>query len=89
MRAEIRVQSDPFDYGKESAVFAEAANGAGAVVTFLGLVRDSGGKLSRMEIEDYPGMTEKALAAIAAEAAARWSLDATLIIPRYGVWRPN
>jgi molybdopterin synthase catalytic subunit len=89
MRAEIRVQSEPFDYGTESAAFADAASGAGAVVTFLGLVRDDGGKLSRMEIEHYPGMTEKALGAIAAEAAARWSLEATLIIHRHGVLRAN
>ena len=89
MRAEIRVQSEPFDYGRESAAFAEGAAGAGAVVTFLGRVRDDGGKLSRMEIEHYPGMTEKALGAIAAEAAARWSLEAVLIIHRHGNLLPE
>ena len=90
MRAEIRVQSEPFDYGGESAAFAKgAAGGAGAVVTFLGRVRDDGGKLSRMEIEHYPGMTEKALGAIAAEAAARWSLEAVLIIHRHGNLLPE
>lgn len=89
MRAEIRVQSEPFDYGRESASFAKEAAGAGAVVTFLGRVRDDGGRLSRMEIEHYPGMTEKALGAIAAEAAARWSLEAVLIIHRHGNLLPE
>ena len=85
----VRVQSDPFDYGRESAAFAEAVKGAGAVVTFLGLVRDDGGRLARMEIEHYPGMTEKALSAIAAEAATRWNLTDALVIHRYGALAPG
>ena len=68
----IRVQTDPFDFGRESAAFAARAQGAGAVVTFLGVVRDDGGKLARMEIEHYPGMTEKALASICEDAISRW-----------------
>ena len=74
----------PFDYGTECAAFAGAAAGAGAVVTFLGLVRDDGGRLARMEIEHYPGMTEKALVAIGAEAEARWPLADWLILHRHG-----
>lgn len=85
----VRVQSDPFDYGAECARFAEAARGSGAVVTFLGVVRDDGGRLSRMEIEHYPGMTEGALAAIAAEAAARWPISDCLIIHRHGALLPG
>ena len=61
----VRIQSDPFDYGAECAAFAAAARGAGAVVTFLGLVRDEGGDLTAMEIEHYPGMTAKAIGAMA------------------------
>lgn len=80
----IAVQSAPFDLGAESTAFAAAAAGAGAVVTFTGLVRDNGGQLSAMEIEHYPGMTEKAIAAIAAEARARWKLTDALVIHRYG-----
>lgn len=80
----IAVQSAPFDLGAESTAFAAAAAGAGAVVTFTGLVRDNGGQLSAMEIEHYPGMTEKAIAAIAAEARARWKLKDALVIHRYG-----
>ncbi len=85
----VRVQLEPFDYGAECAAFAAAAAGAGAVVTFLGLVRDDGGRLSRMEIEHYPGMTEDALAAISADAAARWPLSAALIIHRHGTLMPG
>ena len=89
MRAEIRVQSEPFDYGRESAAFAEAAGGAGAVVTFLGRVRDDGGKLSGMEIEHYPGMTEKAIAGIVGEAVSRWALVDALVIHRHGKLGPG
>lgn len=85
----VRVQLEPFDYGAECAAFAAAAAGAGAVVTFLGVVRDDGGRLSRMEIEHYPGMTENALAAISADAAARWPLAASLIIHRHGTLTPG
>lgn len=85
----IRVQPAPFDYGAECARFSQRVAGAGAVVTFLGLVRDDGGRLSRMDIEHYPGMTESALAAIAAEAAARWPLEDSLIIHRHGSLAPG
>jgi molybdopterin synthase catalytic subunit len=85
----VRVQDQPFDYGAECAAFAAGASGAGAVVTFAGLVRDEGGTLAAMEIEHYPGMTERALAGIEAEARARWSLTDALIIHRHGPLRPG
>ena len=85
----IRVQVEPFDYGVECADFARAAGGMGAVVTFLGVVRDDGGRLSRMEIEHYPGMTESALTTIADDATARWSLGACLVIHRHGTLLPG
>ena len=85
----VRVQAEAFDYGAECAAFAASASQAGAVVTFAGIVRDEGGRLSAMEIEHYPGMTERALAKIEAEAAQRWSLEATLIIHRFGPLRPG
>ena len=85
----IRVQADPFDFGQECADFAGRAQGAGAVVTFLGVVRDDGGRLSRMAIEHYPGMTEKALARIAEEATARWHLNDTFILHRHGTLLPG
>lgn len=79
----VRVQPQPFDFGAECAAFAAGAGEAGAVVTFAGRVRGEGG-LSAMEIEHYPGMTEKALAAIEAEARARWGLADVLILHRHG-----
>lgn len=85
---DVRVQSAPFDFGAESARFAQGDGQSGAVVTFLGLVRGTGG-LSRMEIEHYPGMTERALAKIADEAAARWPLSDVLIIHRHGTLNPG
>lgn len=85
----VRVQSAPFDYGGECARFGTGGRGAGAVVTFLGVVRDDGGRLSRMEIEHYPGMTEKAIAAIAEEARNRWALADVLVIHRHGALAPG
>ena len=79
----LSVQEAPFDLGAESSAFASGASGAGAVVTFTGIVRGDGG-LSAMEIEHYPGMTERAIRAIAEEAVARWSLADVLVIHRYG-----
>ena len=85
----VRVQSAPFDMGAETKAFTETAKGAGAVVTFSGLVRDEGGRLSGMEIEHYPGMTEKALASICDEAIKRWSLVDALVIHRHGPLKPG
>ena len=76
-----RVQREPFDIGTELAGFGI---GAGAVVTFSGLVRDEDGRLIALEIEHYPGMTEKALASYGAAAAARFDLDDWRIIHRHG-----
>jgi molybdopterin synthase catalytic subunit len=81
----LSVQSDAFDLGAETNAFAAAVRGAGAVVTFTGLVRDNGGQLAAMEIEHYPGMTERAIAAMMDQAKARWALIDALVIHRYGV----
>jgi molybdopterin synthase catalytic subunit len=85
----IRVQSDRFDPGAELNAFSAGVAGAGAVVSFSGLVRDVDGGLQTMEIEHYPGMTEKALAKIRDEAMARWTLADVLIIHRYGAMTPG
>lgn len=80
------VQEAAFDLGAEANRFAEGLGAAaGAVVTFTGVVRDNGGQLTAMEIEHYPGMTEKAISAIMEEAVARWALADALVIHRYGV----
>jgi molybdopterin synthase catalytic subunit len=80
----LLVQSDAFDIGVESTGFAAGAAGAGAIVTFTGLVRDTSARLQAMEIEHYPGMTERAIAGIMDQAAARWALTDALVIHRHG-----
>ncbi|MGX0879245.1 molybdopterin synthase catalytic subunit [Roseovarius sp. MBR-154] len=86
---DIRVQQAPFDLGAEANAFAARQTGMGAVVTFTGIVRDLGGDLDAMEIEHYPGMTEKALRAIADEAARRWQIGDALILHRHGRLAPD
>jgi molybdopterin synthase catalytic subunit len=87
---DIRVQQAAFDLGHEASTFAANQQGQGAIVTFTGIVRDLGqGDLHAMEIEHYPGMTEKALQAIAADAMARWALGDILIIHRHGRLAPQ
>lgn len=88
MRTEVRIDPAPFDAGEELNRFSARAAGAGAVVSFSGLVRGDGG-LTAMEIEHYPGMTEKAVAAILAEAAERWGLLDALVIHRHGRMAPG
>ena len=86
----IRVQTDDFDIGAEVAALTEGRTDIGAVVTFSGLVRDASGgaPVTSMELEHYPGMTEKELARIEAEAHERWPLQATLIVHRVGRLAP-
>ena len=84
---DVRVQQERFDAGAELNGFDP--NGAGAVVTFTGLVRDVAGGLEQMLIEHYPAMTEKALREIAAEAEARWQLSNVLVIHRFGSLQPD
>ena len=83
----VAVQSAPFDIGRETAVFAQAAAGAGAVVTFTGIVRDLSGGLAAMEIEHYPGMTERAIRDMTLQAMSRWNLIDALVIHRFGTLR--
>ncbi len=78
---QVIVQEAPFDPGLVLSGFAVAR--AGAVVTFTGLVRGDGG-MTGMEIEHYPGMTERAIGAMVGEATTRWNLTDTLVIHRYG-----
>ena len=85
----VAVQSEQFDVGAEVSAFTSGVTGAGAVVSFTGLVRDEGGVLSGMEIEHYPGMTEKAIAGIVGEAVSRWALADALVIHRYGKLGPG
>ncbi len=85
----VRVQAEPFDMGSEVGAFTARADGAGAIVAFSGLVRDEGGTLSAMEIEHYPGMTERALEKIRSESMERWRLADAMIIHRFGPLKPG
>jgi len=87
----VRVQREDFDVGAEIAALTAGRTDLGGVATFLGLVRDMAGneRISAMSLEHYPGMTEKMLAEIEAEARTRWPLDATLIIHRHGRLEPG
>lgn len=80
----VVVQEQPFDFALEANAFAKAQSVSGAVVTFTGIVRDVEDGLQSMEIEHYPGMTEKALHEIAADAVSRWTLEDALVIHRHG-----
>ncbi len=98
----IRVQREDFDPGQELARLTVGRTDIGGVMLFCGLVRDMVGpsegsgdknaaaeRIRTMTLEHYPGMTEKMLAAIEAEAQARWPLQASLIVHRYGRLHPG
>lgn len=86
----IAVQQEAFDLGAETNAFAAGDDANGAIVTFTGVVRDlASGDLDVMEIEHYPGMTERALTKIAQEAKERWSLGDVLVIHRHGRLAPG
>ncbi len=85
---DIRVQEPAFDAGAELAAFSANLPDMGAVVTFNGIVRADGG-LTRLEIEHYPSMTERAIRGITQEACARWALGNALVLHRYGSLTPG
>jgi molybdopterin synthase catalytic subunit len=87
----IKVQTEPFDAGAELQRLKEARRDIGGVTMFVGSVRDFslGRDVAAMTLEHYPGMTERALAEIEAEAQGRWPLSASLIIHRYGRLEPG
>ena len=87
----VRVQREDFDVGAEIAALTAGNPRIGGVASFIGLVRDiaDGTGVSAMTLEHYPGMTEKQLAAIVAEAKQRWPLEGCLVIHRYGRMEPT
>ena len=87
----IRVEEDDFDVGAEIAALTGGKHGIGAVVSFVGLVRDiaGGAPIDAITLEHYPGMTERGLAEIEAEARRRWPLEASLIVHRHGRLDPG
>jgi molybdopterin synthase catalytic subunit len=87
----IRVQTEDFDVGAELEALARGRPSVGAVASFVGLVRElsEDDRVSAMVLEHYPGMTERQLEKIEAEARARWPLDEVLIIHRHGRLEPG
>ena len=86
----VRVQTADFDMSTELAQLRANAPKVGAVVTFLGTVRDlnEGEHVAEMELEHYPGMTEKSLEEIVSQAKARWDIFDALVIHRVGPLKP-
>ncbi|NQW00315.1 MAG: molybdenum cofactor biosynthesis protein MoaE [Rhodospirillales bacterium] len=87
----IRVQAEDFDIGVELKKLTAGDASIGGLCSFVGLVRDMAGsdEISAMTLEHYPGMTEKALTDIEAQAQERWPLNGTLIVHRYGRLQPG
>ena len=90
----ISVQTEDFDLGAEYRRLCADAPGAGAVVTFCGLVRefyaaDGADEVQELRLEHYPGMTENSIRAIVAQAEQRWDLLAVTVVHRVGVLRPG
>jgi len=87
----IKVQREDFDPARELDALVRGRHAIGGVVSFTGLVRDvaPAGAIRAITLEHYPGMTERKLAEIEAEACARWPLAASLIIHRYGRLAPG
>lgn len=91
MQIEIQIQESPLDALTEIAPVFAGDPTVGGVVSFIGLMRDmnEGDSVRAMTLEHYPGMTEKALAAIVDEAASRWQLNAVRVIHRVGELQPQ
>jgi molybdopterin synthase catalytic subunit len=85
----VRIQTEDFDTSAEVARLTRGRHDVGAVVTFIGLCRDEGGRLSALELEHYPAMAEAEIARIAARAMERWPLNGVSVIHRYGRLAPG
>ncbi len=89
-RPVVRVGAAPFDVGAAMAALTAGHTGVGGVGCFVGLVRDDPARpLHSLTLEHYPGMTEAAMTAIAAEACGRWALLGCTVIHRVGTLRPG
>jgi molybdopterin synthase catalytic subunit len=84
--ARVRVQEADFDVSRELDALTAGRKDVGAIASFVGLVRDAndGSDVRGMTLEHYPGMTQKALEDICAEAATRWDLQDVVVIHRVG-----
>lgn len=86
----VRVQAEPLDPHREIDLLRLGNPAIGAVVSFIGLMRDinEGDRVESLFLEHYPGMTEKALRSIAEEARQRWDLTGCRVVHRVGQMRP-
>lgn len=86
----VSVQTEDFDVAAELAAMRTASADIGAVVSFIGQVRDinDGDAVNTLTLEHYPGMTERALEQIEQEAQSRWQISTSLIIHRVGTLKP-
>src|SRR4029450_2759924 len=87
----VRVQTHDFDAGAEITALRRANPKVGAVASFIGVVRDvnDGDSIRDMTLEHYPGMTERALEAIVADAKSRWDVMDVLVVHRVGRLLPT
>jgi molybdopterin synthase catalytic subunit len=86
----VRIQIEDFDAGAEIAALRRNNPKVGAVASFIGVCRDAndGAAVSRMTLEHYPGMTEKAISNIIAAAKKRWGVTDALVVHRVGELKP-
>jgi molybdopterin synthase catalytic subunit len=92
--ARVRIGPEDFDLGREVAALRAGDAGVGAVASFIGTVRDRAGDApaadtTRMELEHYPGMTERAIEAMIDAAQARFRIRAARVIHRVGSLAPG
>jgi molybdopterin synthase catalytic subunit len=89
--ANVSIQHEDFDVGAVMAEMRATSNNVGAMVSFVGLVRDLSydERVENILVEHYPGMSEKALNKIIEEAKQRWDLLAVKVIHRVGTLGPN
>src|SRR5215218_4799756 len=87
----VRVQTEDFDIGAEIAAMRKGNAAIGGIASFVGVVRDvnEGDSVSEMRLEHYPGMTEKSIEEIIAQACRRWNVIDALVVHRVGVLRPT
>ncbi|WP_417435177.1 molybdenum cofactor biosynthesis protein MoaE [Hoeflea sp.] len=85
----VRIQTQDFDISSEIDALTRDRADIGAVVSFTGLCRDEGGRLSALELEHYPGMAERAIRTIADEAVKRFGLTGITAIHRHGAIPPG
>jgi molybdopterin synthase catalytic subunit len=87
----VRIQTDDFDVGKEVAAIRKSNPAVGAVASFVGVVRDvnEGDAVAEMTLEHYPGMTEKSIEEIVAQAGERWKVIDARVVHRVGLLKPT